>query len=253
MIAGHGIRRGLCTHTTHNFVEELSARQFGLLIAYVLPGFLLLCGLSSVHPGVRLWLFGLDGNGPTGGSMAYVLLASIGVGMTASVVRWALVDTLHHHTGLARPDWNDARLGARLPAYQLLIEIHYRYYQFYANTLVAAVPAYAAWRPVAAPPVSSWACDAAFVLMFLVFLAGSRDALRRYYDRTERVLGRARRRSSHDQRRQTQHQTTRNESRHGSQAQADGHDQVGCRHNFRKGGREKGLALTIGTTTPDAV
>lgn len=183
---------------------ELSARNFGLLIAYVLPGFVALAGLSLRCDAARLWLFGPDGTGPSAGSIPCTLIASVAAGMTASAVRWAVVDTLHHATGVARPAWNDARLTDRLPAYELLIEIHYRYYQFYANSLVGGLFAYGLWRSHAAERSGpSWP-DAAAVFLVLVFYAGSRDTLRKYYSRTALLLGVVGREVAHDQRRTAQ-------------------------------------------------
>jgi hypothetical protein len=67
----------------------------------------------------------------------YVTLASVRAGMTVSTVRWATVDPLHALTGIRRPLRNDARLQDRLAAFEAPVENHYRYYQFYANMLVA--------------------------------------------------------------------------------------------------------------------
>lgn len=184
---------------------ELSARNFGLLIAYILPGFVAVWGLSLECEPLRVWLSGPIGEGPSLAGIPYVLAASIGAGMTASGVRWAVLDTLHHRTGIPSPKWNDARLIDRLPVYQFFIEIHYRYYQFYANSLVAGLFSYTLWRWHSP---CTWEClgaDAAFASLAGVFYAGSRDTLRKYYSRTAALLGELERQDSHDQRR-TAHQ-----------------------------------------------
>lgn len=167
---------------------DLSGRNFGLLIAYVLPGFVALWGLSYPSEAVRAWLFGAELAGPGVGSVVHLFLASVACGMTASAVRWAALDWLHHRTGVPRPRWDDSRLPERLVAYEFFIEIHYRYYQFYGNTLVALFFAYSLWRRSPSAVGFGWV-DIGVVFIGGVFIAGSRDALRKYYSRTSLLLG----------------------------------------------------------------
>jgi len=118
-------------------VGDLSGRNFGLVIAYVIPGFIVLWGLSHVSEPVRAWMVGAGTAGPSVGGALYVALASLGCGMTASLFRWLLVDTLHHRTGVTRPVLDETKLPERLAAFDYLVENHYRYYQFYGNSAVA--------------------------------------------------------------------------------------------------------------------
>jgi hypothetical protein len=66
--------------------------------------------------------------------------------MIVNVFRWAIFDTIQHHTGLALPRWDFSLLQERVAAYELLVELHYRYYQFFANMLIALVFTYFAYR-----------------------------------------------------------------------------------------------------------
>ncbi|MGD9689157.1 MAG: hypothetical protein AB7K52_00600 [Phycisphaerales bacterium] len=182
---------------------ELTARNFGLLIAYVLPGFVGLWGLGYLSEPVRTWLSGAGPAGPSMGGVLYVLVASIGCGMTASAVRWALVDSVYHRTGLRRPAWDDSKLPERLDAFEALVDNHFRYYQFYSNSMVSAAAAYAAWRwspDTPKPPVGL--LEVVLLLLLFVFIAGSRDALRRYYGRTALLLGTQERMVDDDERTQ---------------------------------------------------
>jgi hypothetical protein len=169
---------------------EFSARNFGLLIAYVLPGFVALWGVGLMVEPVQFWLHGPASDGPTVSGFLFVLLGSVAAGMTVSAIRWAVVDSIHHATGLRKPAWDDAGLAQKLQAYQFLIEIHYRYFQFYANTLVALPFSYGVWRfsPAGRSAATAWA-DAGVLLIELVFIAASRDALSKYYRRTAKLLG----------------------------------------------------------------
>lgn len=183
-----------------HLVGELTARNFGLLIAYLIPGFVALWGVSVVSPPVSGWLAGPSPAGPTIGGFLFVTLASLAAGMTASAIRWVLLDTLHHATGLKRPSFNDVLLDRKLTAFDYLVQNHYRYYQFYGNTLVAILFAYPLYRLAAASPATFTPLDVAVLLLECVFFAASRDALRNYYVRASRLLTETESEVSHDKR-----------------------------------------------------
>lgn len=171
-------------------MKEISSSNFGLLIAFILPGFMVLCGVSYFSETVQVWLNASSDSAPTVGGFMYVTLASVGAGMTVSTVRWILVDTIHSWTGLRQPQWDFARLQENVAAYNVLNEIHYKYYQFHGNSQVALVFVYVARRihlgffelPLA------WS-DAGFLLLSIILFAGSRDTLRKYYMRVNDILG----------------------------------------------------------------
>jgi hypothetical protein len=117
----------------------------------------------------------------------YLFVAALAAGLTASTVRWALIDSLHAKTGLSRPAWDDEKLVERLEAYELLIGIHYRYYQFYANSLVAMLFSFSIYA-VQSNVVLDWRA-AGLLAIAMVFYAASRDALSNYYRRTSILLG----------------------------------------------------------------
>ena len=126
-------------------MNGLSNQNFGLVIAYVLPGFVALWGVSYFSPTVAGWIAASQEGAPTVAGFMYVTLASLGAGLTVSGVRWALVDSIHHLTGLKRPAWKFVNLDDKLQGFLLLNESHYRYYQFYANMFIAAGFTYASW------------------------------------------------------------------------------------------------------------
>lgn len=171
-------------------VRDITDKNFGLLIAYVIPGFVALWGVSYHSTVVAAWL-SPSPQLPAGiEAVFFVGVASIAVGMTASAFRWAFLDTLFHFTGLQRPQWDDSRLPERLDAFDTIVEAHYKFYQCYSNSCIALAFTYAASMlndrsPVPHPTL--W--TAAFVAIEIVFLGMSRDALRKYYARSARLLG----------------------------------------------------------------
>ncbi len=163
--------------------KEVSGSNFGLLIAYVLPGFTAVEGMPFLTGSSPAW-------GAAGGAAESTLsgllsgtLGAVAAGLTVSTVRWLVIDTLHHRTGLRPPAWDFSLLDKSVAAFELLLESHYRYYKFYANMVVALACAYptrgygAGWR------------GHAYWLLAALFLLASRDALRKYYERAGRLLG----------------------------------------------------------------
>ena len=166
---------------------EVSQRNFGLLIAYLVPGYIALWGIGALVPGIEPWLLGSVEAGPTIGGFLYLTVGCVAAGMFASAVRWAVLDTLHHATGIPSVQWSDRSLHERVRAYEWIVENHYRYYQFYGNSLIAILFTLACWRGSTPGAVPGWVDIAVFVLSAVCF-AGSRDALRKYYRRASSLL-----------------------------------------------------------------
>lgn len=161
-------------------------RGFGLTIAFAVPGFVCLCGLSEFSPTLATWLSTEPPQTPQLGGFLYVVLGSLAAGLTASAVRWATIDTLHHATGVPSPSLDWRQLHERLAAFQLAVEHNYRYYQFYANGLIANLV-----FAICHAANHSWSSQNVLILLALevtLFLA-SRDSLKRFYDRAGLVLG----------------------------------------------------------------
>jgi hypothetical protein len=171
--------------------EESSLNNFGIVIAYVLPGFTALQGFplfSYQGWGTTAWgtaPWGAPASDPNA-TLTFFLsgtVMALAAGLTVSTARWLIVDRIHHWTGIARPTRDFARLEKNVAAYEFLGLIHYRYYKFYANMVVALIWAYATREYVL-----GWKGLVCLPLIILFFLA-SRDSLRKYYERTGSLLG----------------------------------------------------------------
>jgi hypothetical protein len=168
-------------------VQSITNDNFGPLIAYLVPRATALLGASQLSPDLQT-LFAIGpANAPTIGGFLYLTVASLAAGMTISAVRWALIDTLHHRTGLRFPSLDFSTLGQNVGAFTLLIESHYRHYQFHANMVVATAVAYACYRAQLGN-LEVGLLDAAFITLETVFFVTSRDNLRKYYTRSEQLL-----------------------------------------------------------------
>lgn len=163
--------------------QEVTDTAFGLFIAYLIPGLVALYGLPLALPGAPGWAATV-GPDATASYGLFVLLQATAVGLAVSAVRWLVVDSLHHRTGVRPPAWDFAALDRGAAGFELLIHIHYRYYKFYANTVVALVWAYAAGGYA-----TGWFGAAAYGPLAGLFFLASRDALGKYYDRVGRLLG----------------------------------------------------------------
>ena len=79
-------------------------------------------------------------------------------------------------------------LSSIVDAFSLLIEIHYRHYQFYANMFVATLIVYVCYRGTAPVSLGVGWLDLGVLILECVFFATSRDTLRKYYARTQQLL-----------------------------------------------------------------
>ncbi len=196
-------------------MSELSGKQFGLLIAYVLPGFVILFGVSFVSPTALGWLKSAESaTGPSVGGFLYAFLFSVGGGVTVSAVRWFILDKVHQRTGVRRPLLNLESLEDKFRSFDRVVEDHYRYYEFYGGMTIATGFSYFVWR-LQQTTTGVGCCDILFLIIEVVFIAASRDALRNYYGRAAQVLGTTEGKVFHDKRIRTSRRQSGNAEQKG--------------------------------------
>lgn len=162
------------------------SENFGLIIAYLIPGTGLLYSIRDDSALVELWFAGNPVSSPTVAGFMFVSLASVAVGLVLSTVRWLLLDSLHHRTGTPPPQRDFEKLADRVEAFRILVENKYRYYQFYGNSLMALL---------VTVPVQinanrlSWAQAALSLLLGIILFLGSRNTLSGYYRESAQLLG----------------------------------------------------------------
>lgn len=177
-------------------MSTVTRDNFGPLIAYLVPGATVLWGLSYFSTTLQSWFASAPPDVPSLGGFLYLTVASVATGMTVNAVRWGIIDTIHLWTGLPPPPVDFSRLGKNVEAFTLLIEIHYKHYQYHANMAVATAIAYICYR-ISLGSISQWGwADAGVAALEVIFIGMSRDTLRKYHLRGSQVLGSRRPKSS---------------------------------------------------------
>jgi hypothetical protein len=169
-------------------MKEVSQKNYGVVIAYIVPGLVALWGVSFFSDTVKLWLTSADGAQPTVAGFLYVTLASLAAGLTLGAVRSMTIDPLHHWTGVEAPNLDFSDFQAKFWAFNQLVESHYRYYQFYAH-MSLALPGFVFARILAQGAPSDLAYLAPCLALEVALLTVSRGTLKTYYARVSHLLG----------------------------------------------------------------
>jgi hypothetical protein len=169
-------------------MKDVSDKNFGVIIAFLLPGFLLLWGLTYSHDELGKWLKDMSSkDAPLIGSFLFATIASLALGLLVSAFRSAIVDPLLYKTGLKRPRINSSKFKNKdtLAAFSAAIENHYRYYQYYANCFVAIAAAFGYYLVEKEPPAAQiWVL---VVVTLIVLGRAAREELRSFNERAEDI------------------------------------------------------------------
>jgi hypothetical protein len=172
-------------------VDKVTSEGFGLTIAFVAPGAVVLWGIAQHSAVLRSW-FGFPGSETdvSAGGFLFVLLASSAAGVFVSGIRWIVFDQIFFRLiGLTRPDIDESQMRNEeyLRAYMVANEYFYRYYQFYSNMAVAVVVAYLSWlvQLDEAFAARHWGLLILAVLALDVLIISAHSALSNFY----RILG----------------------------------------------------------------
>lgn len=144
-----------------------------------------LWGLSAIWPELSV-LQPANETQPTIGGFLCLTIIATGLGVLCGTLRWLLIDTIHHRTGLRPARWDFSRFHELQTGYDRLTSLHYDFYQFHANGIIAVVGAYSVQR-VAGSGLGVMTDVVAVALLIVLFL-GSRDTLRKYYSRLNQLL-----------------------------------------------------------------
>ncbi len=174
-------------------MKDLTEKNFGPLIAFCLPGFIFLIALSKSFPEIQEWLATSPKEAPTIGGFFYSTLASLSLGLLLSAVRWLIVDhllfVLWRIFRCPRPEIDFAKLmnKEKFAAFNGFVENHYRYYQYYSNSLVALTLGFVVYILPGDKGTTrlEWL---GFVAMLVTLLLASNDSFRKYHVRAAAVI-----------------------------------------------------------------
>src|SRR5579864_5217970 len=169
-------------------MKDVADKNFGVIIAFLLPGFISLWGLSYSSPTIATWLAKSSAaDAPTIGGFFYSTIASLALGLIISAVRWLIIDTsLRWVTDLPELNFRKLKEKDNFQAFQGIVENHYRYYQYYSNALIAIILSFGAYVISAPEPTSLMLWIGISVIVVVLYLA-SRDALSNYRNRAAQI------------------------------------------------------------------
>ena len=178
--------------------DKDASRYFGLVIAFLLPGFLALWAISIVEPIAGGWLGSAASTQTNVGGFLFAVLASLGLGLLISGMRWMLFDRFLlrlPYIGVLPTPKIDQRSRERHEAtYRDLRESHYYYFQFYANTAVAlliAAPIVATSHLVRGGSVGgvAWVLAGVAIALELFLFIAARDCIEKYRRKIQSLVG----------------------------------------------------------------
>jgi len=170
-----------------------SSLDFGVVIAFVAPGFVAFLAASYHLPTAGAWMAAASDKQQSVGVFLFVVLASLSLGLVVSGVRSLLVDRLiccRLLGGLRAPslNLNWSRVdGKNLTLLLTIRDNHYRYYQFYSNSLVASV-LWTLARTFSSAPALPWRFWTLVTGILLALLLAARESWVRYVTAVNQAL-----------------------------------------------------------------
>ena len=167
-------------------MRTVSNENFGLVIAYVVPGATVLAGAGLLCRPVDRWLSWSAASGPTVSGFLYATLASIGLGVFVNTLRLLTVDAFHHRTGIRKRRWEYGQLQRNMAAIEFVVLNQFRFYQFHGNLVIAL--GLLLCEMIVAGQATTGVVLLVVAAQTILFVA-SRQLLRNYYLRLGDVLG----------------------------------------------------------------
>lgn len=160
--------------------------NFGLLIAYIVPGFLGLYAVSE-HSTVIENLLGGSTNTPTTGAIVPLLLLALASGVVINAITWILVRPMIEFTGVKRPHLRYGKISKELlDVYNEAIESSYRYYQSYGNLF--AILLMIGFNSLISSTLPNLHLVIIYLAVLLILFFAARDSLNRSYQQMSDIL-----------------------------------------------------------------
>jgi hypothetical protein len=169
--------------------------SLGQLLAFGAPGFIAFKAVSYYSSTAAAWINSSLEKEQGVGVFLFVALASLALGVIVSGVRSLMIDRflcdwiVPKRLRLKRPVLDMSKLANAdtRDGYEALNENYFRYYLFYANTVVAfiAVVTARAFSPAVRQSLPTYPIA---IVLVIVLLISARDSLQRFYSAAEKLL-----------------------------------------------------------------
>ena len=171
-------------------MNSLGQLDFGMLIAYMLPGFLAFFGLRYVSPAIdQLFLLSFVKDSGIGLQLSIVLFALF-AGVVVSALRDSVLDPIQRRLGITKPTFDFKKLNDPnvLKSFEAVISNTYRFAQFYGNafialSLLAVLRAWSTWTLGMSKSVFG-----IIVLSLVVLFVAHRQQLKQTYEKMGLIL-----------------------------------------------------------------
>ncbi len=176
-------------------MQDQLGKSFGLIIGFLIPGMIGLYG-ASLHVEIFREWFGIAANAesPTVGGFLFVVVASVGMGVFISNLRWLVLERWIWQREPPEHDASGRRETQTELVYQNLVWQFYQFYLFAANTMFALVLLYVAWLAAElASAQDPGLFELCLPITFLVpasyvLYQNAKNSLKRYNERRSNVL-----------------------------------------------------------------
>jgi len=150
-------------------MKDVTSTSFGLLIAFLLPGFSGFYALGFYSGHVRDILAKFREAESNLGWFLVVLLMSLTAGLLLTLARWLIFEQgFCRHQRLPAERMANLRFPAKFVAYRAAVDETYRYHQFFGGMAIVIPFAYIGWLREAWPGLTRFSLSLTLVLFLLI-------------------------------------------------------------------------------------
>jgi hypothetical protein len=171
-------------------MKDITSTSFGLVIAYLLPGFAAFFALCFWSPPIQDLFSKFLVAESSVGSFLLVLICSLTAGLEVSIFRWILFEkVLCKSKKLDRTKFAHLSVEAKLTAFRAAVDEHYRYHQFWGGMAFAIPFIGVGIVNASSGSTREKSClGIAFLIVEVVTIIAARSAFNNYIDRAANIL-----------------------------------------------------------------
>lgn len=174
---------------TNEAMKDVGSTSFGLLIAYLLPGFAGMFAIGFYAPPVTTLFSQFLAAESNVGRFLLMILCSLVVGLEISLLRWLLFERfLCRKHKREKSNYHSLRDQAILAGFRAAVDENYRYHQFWGGmAIVTPFIGYGLLVQQNTCPLRI-AIIAVFATLTVLNIAGASDAYKNYIDRSNKIM-----------------------------------------------------------------